>query len=93
MHNLAQYVQHFRVTGWGWYWIGWFGAGFGIPEAYGLLRNTQDTLSWQVWGLEAIDFADPLDFAQWTPVHWVIGLVLLAFTVWLGAHLIFGIWR
>jgi hypothetical protein len=93
MTALLEFVKHFRVTGWGWYWIAWFFGGFGIAEGVGLVKNTQDTLSWQFWGLEHIDFAHPFDFAEWTPVHWVLGLVLLAFTVWLGAHLIFGIWH
>lgn len=93
MKNLGEYLAHFQVTGWGWYWIVWFAAGFGLPEAYGLVFNTQDTLSWQWWGLEQIDFKHPLDFAQWTPGHWIIGVLLLAFVTWLGGHLVFGIWK
>jgi hypothetical protein len=91
--TLIEFLKNFRVTGWGWYWIIWFFAGFGIAEAIGLIFNAQDTLSWQIWGLERIDRAHPLDFAEWTPLHWVLGLVLLAFCVWLAGHLIFGIWR
>ena len=93
MAPLVEYVKHFQVTGWGWYWITWFAAGFGAPEAYGLLRNTQDTLSWQIWGLEQVNFKDPFDFAGWTLVHWAMGVILLGFTTWLGLHMIFGILR
>jgi len=81
------------ITGWGWYWIIWAVVGFGIPETYGLIKNAKDTLSWQFWGLEHINFPHPFDFADWTPIHWFIGLVLLAFVIWLGGHLVFGIWR
>lgn len=91
--SLLEFVKHFHVTGWGWYWIAWIVAGFGVPEAYGLVYNTQDTFSWQWWGIEQIDFKDPFDFAVWTPAHWVIGLLLLVFVVWLGGHLVFGIWK
>lgn len=82
-----------NVTGWGWYWICWVVVGFGIPEAYGLVFNAKDTLSWQFWGIEHVDFAHPLDFAEWSPVHWVIGVFLLAFVIWLGGHIILGIWH
>lgn len=91
--SLLEFVRHFRVTGWGWYWIAWFFGGFGIAETIGLVKNTQDTLSWQFWGLESINFTHPLDFADWTPFHWAIALILLTFVVWLGGHLVFGIWR
>ena len=93
MAAVVEFVKHFRVTGWGWYWLIWFFGGFGIAETIGLVKNTQDTLSWQFWGLEQIDFAHPLDFAEWTPVHWVLGLVILAFVTWLGAHLVLGVWK
>lgn len=93
MKHLATYLAHFHITGFGWYWLVWMVLGFGVPEAYGLLRNTQDTLSWQFWGIEDIDFKDPLNFAEWTPVHWGMALVLLAFVIWLGGHIILGIWK
>lgn len=93
MSHLTEFVKHFHVTGWGWYWLAWFFGGFGIAEAIGLIYDTQDTLSWQIWGLEQIDFQHPFDFAEWTPVHWAMGVVLLVFVVWLGAHLILGIWH
>jgi hypothetical protein len=91
--SLLEFVKHFRITGIGWYWVIWFFGGFGVMELWGLIFNTQDTLSWQFWGLEQIDFRHPFDFAEWTPVHWVFGIVLLTFCLWLAAHLIFGIWR
>lgn len=93
MKHLATYLAHFHVTGWGWYWIAWAVLGFGIPETYGLLRNAQDTLSWQWWGIERIDFGHPFDFAGWTPAHWAIAVVFFAFVVWLAGHIVLGIWR
>ncbi|HEY1705600.1 MAG TPA: hypothetical protein VGG75_38430 [Trebonia sp.] len=93
MKNLATYLAHFHLTGFGWYWVVWFVFGFGVPEAYGLLRNTQDTLSWQFWGLERINFQHPFDFSDWTWEHYLIGVMLLAGFVWLFFHLVDGIWR
>ena len=93
MKNLGEYLAHFQVTGAGWYWITWFFGGFGIYEGWGLIFNTQDTLSWQFWGLEQINFADPMNFANWTPVHWVIALMIFGLLFWLSFHLVFGIWR
>jgi hypothetical protein len=92
-NTLLEFIKNFRVTGAGWYWIIWFFGGFGIYEGWGLLFNAQDTLSWQFWGLEQIDFADPMNFALWTPAHWAIAAVITVFVIWLGAHLVFGIWR
>ena len=91
--NLLEFTRHFRLTGAGIYWLVWFFGGFGIYEGWGLLFNTQDTLSWQIWGLEHIDFADPMKFAEWTPLHWAIGAVLVIALGWLTGHLVFGIWR
>lgn len=81
------------MTGWGVYWLAWFTIGFGIPEAVALVRNVKDTLSYQIWGLEHINFSDPLNFANWTPVHWILAILLFGFTIWLGVHMIFGVWR
>lgn len=92
-HALLEYVKHFRITGFGWYWIAWFFLGFGGPEAYGLIYNVQDTLSWQFWGLEHIDFQHPFDFAEWTWVHFLIGGMLVAGLLWLLGHLVLGIWH
>lgn len=88
---MTTWLHH--ITGWGWYWIFWFFLGFGIPEAYGLLRNTLDTLSWQFWGLEKINFGHPLDFADWSWLHYLIGIMLLIGLAWLFGHLVLGIWR
>lgn len=93
MTPLVEYVKHFQITGAGWYWIVWFFGGFGIFEGWGLIFNTQDTLSWQFWGLEQINFSDPMKFSDWTWVHWVIGLMITVGLVWLDGHLTFGIWR
>lgn len=91
--SLLQFVRHFHITGAGWYWITWFFGGFGVYEGWALIYNTQDTLSWQFWGLEQVNFSDPVQFSTWTPVHYAIGVVLLAGMVWLFGHLVFGIWR
>jgi hypothetical protein len=89
----AAAAHKFHLTGFGLYWIIWFFAGFGIPEAYGLIANTQDTLSWQFWGLEDVNFASPWDFSDWTWLHFLIGGMLAAGLVWLLFHLAVGIWR
>lgn len=81
------------MTIWGWYWLLWFTLGFGIPEAVALIWNVRNTLSYQIWGIEKIDYSHPLDFARWSPVHWITGIAVLTFTVWLCVHLVFGIWR
>jgi hypothetical protein len=91
--DLGTYLAHFHLTGWGWYWLIWAVIGFGVPEAYGLARNVQDTLSWQFWGMEHIDFRHPFDFAEWTPAHWVIACVFNAFVIWLDGHIAWGIWH
>lgn len=93
MKHLATYLAHFHITGFGWYWLAWAVLGFGIPETYGLLKNTQDTLSWQIWGLEHVDFVHPFDFAEWTPVHYLIGIVFAVGLIWLLLHLVLGIIR
>jgi len=81
------------VTGFGWYWIIWAFLGFGIPEAYGLLLNVKDTLSWQFWGIERLNFRQPFDMADWTWLHFTISGVLLFGFLWLFLHLSFGIIR
>lgn len=86
-------AHKFHLTGFGLYWMIWFFGGFGLPEAYGLIVNTQDTLSWQFWGLEQINFADPWDFSDWTWLHFLLGGMLVGGLFWLAGHLILGIWR
>jgi hypothetical protein len=81
------------MTKWGWYWLLWLVIGFGVPETIGLLQNVKNTLSWQIWGLEHINFSDPLNLSQWPCIHWALAILLFAFITWLGVHLIFGIWR
>jgi hypothetical protein len=83
-----------HITGWGYYWLFWAFLGFGLPEAYGLVFNTKDTLSWQFWGaLEHLNFGHPYDFSDWTWLHYLLGICLLIGMVWLFGHLVFGIWR
>jgi hypothetical protein len=81
-----------HVTVSGWIWLAW--AMFGISfEVYWILVNVANTLSYQIWGIERIDFAHPLDFAEWTPLHWTIGIALMLFFGWLLVHLSFGFLR
>jgi hypothetical protein len=82
-----------HITGFGWYWLAWFFLGFGIPEAYGLIRNAADTLSEQFWHLERANLAHPFDFSDWTWLHYLIGVMLLVGFGWLLGHLVLGIWR
>lgn len=79
-----------RPTLFGLYWLGWFAA-FLIPEIYWIIVNARNTLSDNWWAVEGIDTHHPFDFATWTPAHYVIGVVLLVFVVWLFLHLIFGL--
>lgn len=78
-----------HVTAWGWFWLCWMLAGAGV-EIYWLAVNTANTLSRQIWGLERIDFAHPLDFAEWTPAHILIAFALWMFFAWLSVHFPFG---
>lgn len=80
-------AQH--VTGWGWFWLAWICTGAAI-ELYWVAVNTANTLSRQIWGLEHIDMAHPLDFAEWSPLHWTIAVVLWLFFGWLSVHFPFG---
>lgn len=82
-----------HITPFGWYWLVWGFLGFGLPEAYGIAYNAKDTLSWQVWGLEHVNLGHPFDFADWTPLHYLLGVMLLVFVIWLGGHMILGIWH
>jgi hypothetical protein len=82
-----------HITGWGWYWLTWMFVGFLAPELYAVFTNSYNTLSWQFWGLEKINFAHPFDFADWNWLHYTMGSLVLIFVVWLGGHIIFGIWH
>jgi hypothetical protein len=78
-----------RVTAWGWFWLAWALCALGT-EAYWLAVNAANTLSEQIWGAERLDLAHPLDFAAWTPLHYVIAISLWLFFGWLSVHLAFG---
>jgi len=52
--------------------------------------NARNTISGEVWGLEHLDLAHPLDFAAWTPLHWAIAVVVWSLFAWLSVHLPFG---
>lgn len=78
-----------HVTPWGWFWLSWISVGVGV-ELYWLVMNAANTLSRQVWGLEDVNFQHPLEFAQWTPAHWSIAVVLWVFFGWLSVHFPFG---
>jgi hypothetical protein len=62
-------------------------------ELYWVAVNVRNTLSDQIWGLEHIDLSHPLYFAEWSPLHWCIALVLWAFFAWLSVHFPFGYLR
>lgn len=91
--KLTEFLAHFHLTGFGWYWLLWAVAGFGLPEAYGLLYDTQDTLSWQIWGMEHINFGHPFDFSDWTWEHYLFGVIFALGLTWLLGHLVLGIWK
>jgi hypothetical protein len=84
-------VRH--LTPFGWYWLAWALLGFLLPELYWVFANPRNTLSDEWWALERLDMGHPLDFAEWTPLHFILGLILLAFSLWLFAHLVFGFIR
>jgi len=80
---------HLHVTAWGYFWLAWAFTGLAV-ELYWLFVNAANTLSREIWGLEGIDFAHPLDLAEWTPLHYTLGITLLLFLAWLMVHLVFG---
>jgi hypothetical protein len=81
-----------HVTAFGWIWLAWVLMGTGM-EFYWLAVNAGNTLSRQIWGIEHLDFAHPLEFSTWTPMHWVITLALWSFFLWLSIHFPFGYLR
>jgi hypothetical protein len=81
------------LSDWGAYWIAWIVAGFLVPELYGLATNTARTLSRNTWALEHLDFGHPLDFAEWTPLHWMIAVVVWLLFGWLSMHIPFAYLR
>lgn len=61
-----------------------------VVELYWLAVNSANTLSRQIWGVEHIDFAHPLFFSEWTPLHWGLTIALWSFFLWLSFHFPFG---
>jgi hypothetical protein len=84
--------MHYHVTAWGWYWLAIVGLILG-PELYWVFVNSANTISATIWGIEDLNLANPLDFAEWTPVHYLIGILLLGLFAWLLVHLTFGYLR
>jgi hypothetical protein len=78
-----------HVTAWGYFWLAWMLTALGV-ELYWIFVNSANTLSVQIWGIERIDLAHPLDFAEWTPLHIIITLILWGFFAWLSVHFPFG---
>lgn len=78
-----------HVTAWGYFWLAWVLVALAV-EGYWLAVNTANTLSRQIWGLEQLDLSHPLDFAEWTPLHYLIAFVLWGLFAWLSVHLVFA---
>lgn len=82
----------YHVTWFGLYWLGWILA-FLAPELYWLKANPLNTLSEEVWSLEAINKAQPFDFPMWTATHWTVAVTVWLLFLWLSLHLPFGLLR
>lgn len=81
-----------HVTAWGYFWLLWLLSAVGV-EAYWLAVNAANTLSEEVWGIERLDLAHPLDLSQWTPLHVALTIAIWALFAWLSVHLPFGYLR
>lgn len=81
-----------HVTAWGYFWLTWMFSAIAV-ELYWVFVDSANTLSDQVWGVEMIDLAHPLDFAEWSPLHYTIAIVLWLFFAWLSVHFPFGYLR
>jgi len=81
-----------KVTYFGIYWIAWILA-FLIPELYWVFKNSANTLSEEVWGLEKLSLSRPFDLGIWTWEHWVVTLVVWLLFLWLSLHFPFGLLR
>jgi hypothetical protein len=81
-----------HVTAWGWFWLVWLFSALGV-ETYWLIANTANTLSRQIWAVEGIDLVHPLEFAEWSPLHWAIAFILWGLFAWLSVHFPFGYLR
>jgi hypothetical protein len=66
---------------------------FLVPELYWLQANYRNTLSEEVWALEGLNKAQPLDFAMWTGTHWAVAVTVWLLFLWLSIHLPFGLLR
>lgn len=82
------------LTDFGAYWLAWLAAGLAVPELYFVIGHIiGGPLSDNVWALEHLDFAHPLNFAEWTPMHWAITVTLWLLFAWLSVHIPFGYLR
>lgn len=75
------------MTGMQWYWLGWIGLGFLVPETYALFTRPENTLSETVWTWFGV--MKNQSVSQWSIQHYL----LLVFVVWLAGHMAFRIWR
>jgi hypothetical protein len=78
---------------WGWLWASWIGL-FLLMEGIALARKRYgDTLSEQIWAWFGIGKKDPAGNLIRPPMSWHVQLrrvALLAFLIWLAAHLMTG---
>jgi hypothetical protein len=81
------------LSDWGAFWISWIVAGFLVPELYAVFVDPAWTLSRNVWALEHLDFGHPFDFAAWSPMHWMVAVVVWLLFLWLSLHIPFGLLR
>lgn len=86
----AAWITLGSLSDWGAFWISWLAFGFLVPELYGVIVNPADTLSDNVWHLEALDLGHPFDFAAWTPLHFAVAIVVWLLFAWLSVHIPFG---
>lgn len=86
-------MKNQHVTLFGLYWLAWIMA-FLIPELYWLFNGSYgNTLSDEVWSLEALNKAQPFDFPMWTSTHWAVAVTVWLLFLWLSLHLPFGLLR
>lgn len=78
-----------HLTAWGWFWLAWILTALAV-ESYWLVVNTANTLSEEIWGAEQLNLAHPLDFADWSPLHWAIAVGLWGLFGWFSVHFPFG---
>lgn len=85
----AAAVAYRSVTAWGWYWLFVLVLILG-PELYWVFVKSQNTISDNIWAIERLDWNHPFEFATWTPVHWIIAVVIWGLFAWLSLHIPFG---